>query len=175
MTDIFENAPPIIIDDDGSTNLTATPDEPMELVLPKPSEPIDIPKKVKKARKPMTPEHKAKLVEALKKAREQSAIKRGKTSQAKKILKEEKNRETDDIIRKSLMAKDKKDSRDVEIEDLKNKLKTMTLQDVLPKEPIKRKEEKEKVEKKAMEIIYEEPPQKQQPTFTNLRGKKHKK
>ena len=158
-----------IIDTDNelSPSTTPTPTEAPTLndfLPPKPSEPIDIPKKVKKPRKPMTAEHKEKLLSALVKAREQSKIKRGKTAQAKKILKEEKNR-------KSLMAKDKPDARDAEIDNLKKKLKEMTLQDVLPKEPIRAKVEKIKVEKKVMEVIPEEPPQIK---YTNLRGKKNK-
>ena len=165
-----------IIDTDNelSPSTTPTPTEAPTLndfLPPKPSEPIDIPKKVKKPRKPMTAEHKEKLLSALVKAREQSKIKRGKTAQAKKILKEEKNRETDNIIRKSLMAKDKPDARDDEIDNLKKKLKEMTLQDVLPKEPMKRKVEKVVVEKKVMDDIPEEPPQIK---YTNLRGKKNK-
>ena len=162
MSDILDT------DDELSPSTTPTPTEAPILndILP----PKEI-KKEKKARKPMTPEHKEKILAALTKAREQSKIKRGKTAQAKKILKEEKNRETDEIIRKSLMAKDKPDTRDEEINNLKKKLKEMTLQDVLPKEPMKRKVEKVVVEKKVMDDIPEEPPQIK---YTNLRGKKNK-
>ena len=107
------------IEEDGG--ITPTP------VVPKP--------KIKKARKPMTPEHKAKLVESLKKAREQSALKRGLKSQAKKIIKEADEAETNEIIRKSLLVKAKAehDPRDVEIKKLRAKLDGLTLQDVIKK------------------------------------------
>ena len=170
------------IEDLTPTNSPTPMEEPTlnDFIPPTPSEPIDIPKakkpKEKKPRKPMTAEHKEKLLNALVKAREQSKIKRGKTAQAKKILKEEKNRETDNIIRKSLMAKDAPDSRDEEINNLKNKLKKLTLQDVLPKVNNVEKVEKLKVEKKVLETIIEEPlvPKEKMPIiYSNLRGKRN--
>ena len=151
----------------GESPILAEATELHEVIIPKPSEPMDIPKR--KPRKPMTPEHKEKLLKALTKAREISKIKRGKTAQAKKILKEEKNRETDEIIRKSLMVKDKPDTRDEEIINLKNKINKLTLQEVI-KEPKKVKKVSKKVEKE-LEEIPEEPPQIK---YTNLRGKKNK-
>jgi len=90
--------------------------------------------KVKKPRKPMSAEHKAKALEALKKAREASKLARGKKAQAKKIIKSKKEEETDDIIRKSLLEKTtKSDAKDKEIERLQKKLDGLTLQDVIPK------------------------------------------
>ena len=91
--------------------------------------------KVKKPRKPMTPEHKEKLLKSLKKAREQSALKRGLKSQAKKIIKAADEAETNDIIRKSLLVKAKaeEDPRDIEIKKLRAKLDGLTLQDVIKK------------------------------------------
>jgi hypothetical protein len=89
--------------------------------------------KVKKPRKPMSEEHKAKLVASLVKAREQSALKRGLKSQAKKIIKEKEDAETNEIIRKSLLAKDKEDPRDIQIKELKARLDGLTLQDVVKK------------------------------------------
>ena len=90
--------------------------------------------KVKKPRKPMSAEHKAKVVESLKKAREASKLARGKKSQVKKIKKMKADEETDDIIRNSLLEKSKKnDEKDLEIKRLMKKLENMTLQDVLPK------------------------------------------
>ena len=151
----------------GESPILAEATELQEIIIPKASEPIDIPKR--KPRKPMTAEHKEKLLTALTKAREISKIKRGKTAQAKKILKEEKNRETDEIIRKSLMVKDKPDTRDEEIINLKNKINKLTLQEVI-KEPKKVKKVSKKVEKE-LEEIPEEPPQ---IIYTNLRGKKNR-
>jgi len=91
--------------------------------------------KVKKPRKPMSAEHKAKALEALKKAREASKLARGKKAQAKKIIKSKKEEETDDIIRKSLLEKTtKSDEKDKEIARLKKKLDGLTLQDVIPKQ-----------------------------------------
>ena len=67
------------------------------------------------------------------KAREQSALKRGLKSQAKKIIKEKEDAETNEIIRKSLLAKDKEDPRDIQIKELKARLDGLTLQDVVKK------------------------------------------
>tara|TARA_R110000787_G_scaffold31374_1_gene83318 strand:+ start:55 stop:624 length:570 start_codon:yes stop_codon:yes gene_type:complete len=91
--------------------------------------------KIKKPRKPMSAEHKAKLLLSLKKAREQSVLKRGLKSQAKKILKEADDAETNEIIRKSLLVKAKaeEDPRDIEIKKLRAKLDGLTLQDVVKK------------------------------------------
>tara|TARA_R110000765_G_scaffold55166_3_gene109596 strand:- start:443 stop:1009 length:567 start_codon:yes stop_codon:yes gene_type:complete len=91
--------------------------------------------KIKKPRKPMTPEHKEKLLSSLKKAREQSALKRGLKSHAKKIIKAADEAETNDIIRKSLLVKAKaeEDPRDIEIKKLRAKLDGLTLQDVIKK------------------------------------------
>ena len=96
-------------------------------------------KKVKKPRKPMSAEHKAKLLLSLAKAREQSCLKRGLKSQAKKILKEKDEAETNEIIRKSLLAKDVEDPRDVQIRELKARLDGLTLQDVVKKPKAKPK------------------------------------
>lgn len=91
--------------------------------------------KVKKPRKPMSAEHKAKALEALKKAREASKLARGKKAQAKKIIKSKKEEETDDIIRTALLEKTtKSDAKDKEIERLQKKLAGLTLQDVIPKQ-----------------------------------------
>ena len=119
-------------------------DEPVALTVEKviDDEPILTKKgKIKKPRKPMTPEHKAKLMLSLKKAREQSALKRGLKSQAKKILKEADEAETNEIIRKSLLVKAKaeEDPRDIEIKNLKAKLDGLTLQDVVKKPKTKPK------------------------------------
>ena len=65
--------------------------------------------KPKKKRKPMSEEHKAKLLKSLEKARIQSALKRGK--------------------------KAKENIKDKEIKRLQAKLDNLTLQDVLPKKP----------------------------------------
>jgi hypothetical protein len=91
-------------------------------------------KKVKKPRKPMTAEHKAKLLLSLAKAREQSCLKRGLKSQAKKILKAKDEAETNEIIRKSLLAKDVEDPRDIQIRELKARLDGLTLQKPIPEE-----------------------------------------
>lgn len=96
-------------------------------------------KKVKKPRKPMSAEHKAKLLLSLAKAREQSCLKRGLKSHAKKILKEKDEAETNEIIRKSLLAKDVEDPRDVQIRELKARLDGLTLQDVVKKPKAKPK------------------------------------
>ena len=96
-------------------------------------------KKVKKPRKPMSAEHKAKLLLSLAKAREQSCLKRGLKSQAKKILKEKDEAETNEIIRKSLLAKDVEDPRDIQIRELKARLDGLTLQDVVKKPKAKPK------------------------------------
>jgi hypothetical protein len=96
--------------------------------------PKEKPKKEKKKRKPMTPEHKAKLLEGLKKAREKSNLMRKKRSEAKKIIKQKENEEVDRILHENLLSKGKKeDDKDKEIERLKKKLESLTLQDVIKK------------------------------------------
>ena len=94
--------------------------------------------KEKKPRKPMTAEHKAKLLAGLQKARAASNLARAKRSQVKKIQKEKEEEEVDRILRENLLAKSKKtDDKDKEIERLKKKLESLTLQDVIKKPPKK--------------------------------------
>tara|TARA_R110000737_G_scaffold315733_1_gene325840 strand:+ start:943 stop:1479 length:537 start_codon:yes stop_codon:yes gene_type:complete len=104
--------------------------EPNAPNAPKPTKP-------KKARKPMSEAHKEKLIKSLVKAREQSAIKRGLKSHAKKILKEKEDAETNKIVRQSLLSKlknnDEEDPRDIEIKQLRKKLDGLTLQQIIPK------------------------------------------
>ena len=104
--------------------------------------PKEKPKKEKKKRKPMTPEHKAKLLEGLKKAREKSNLMRKKRAEAKKITKRKEDEEVDRILHENLLAKGKKeDEKDKEIARLKKKLESLTLQDVI-KKPKKKKVER---------------------------------
>ena len=96
-------------------------------------------KKVKKKRKPMTAEHKAKCLAALEKARAASQLKRGKKAKAKKIIKEKDDAEVDKILDLHLKDKaEKEGAKDKEIADLKKKLNSLTLQDVIPKPPKKK-------------------------------------
>tara|TARA_R110002153_G_scaffold252085_1_gene409750 strand:+ start:143 stop:700 length:558 start_codon:yes stop_codon:yes gene_type:complete len=113
----------------------------LELVIDEIEEPTSKKKvkKEKKPRKPMSAEHKAKLLLSLAKAREQSCLKRGLKSQAKKILKAQDEAETNEIIRKSLLAKDVEDPRDVQIKELRARLDGLTLQDVVKKPKTKPK------------------------------------
>lgn len=95
-------------------------------------------KKVKKKRKPMTADHKAKCLAALEKARAASQLKRGKKAKAKKIIKEKDEAEVDKILDLHLKDKaEKEGAKDKEIADLKKKLNSLTLQDVIPKPPKK--------------------------------------
>jgi len=95
-------------------------------------------KKVKKKRKPMTADHKAKCLAALEKARAASQLKRGKKAKAKKIIKEKDDAEVDKILDLHLKEKaEKEGAKDKEIADLKKKLNSLTLQDVIPKPPKK--------------------------------------
>lgn len=90
--------------------------------------------KIKKPRKPLSDSHRAKLLEALKKARIASALKRGKASRAKKILKEKNDENVDKILDDHIKAKkDKEDEKDKTILELKAKLDGLTLQDIIPK------------------------------------------
>ena len=128
------------------------------------SEDISLPKKkVKKPRKPMSAEHKAKLLHSLEKARVQSALKRGLKSQAKKILKEKDDKETNEIIRKSLLAKNEEDPRDIQIKELKARLDGLTLQDVIkkPKKQVTIKEEPEPEPEPVPEPVHEPKPKPQ--------------
>ena len=96
-------------------------------------------KKVKKKRKPMTADHKAKCLAALEKARAASQLKRGKKAKAKKIIKEKDEAEVDKILDLHLKDKaEKEGAKDKEIADLKKKLNSLTLQDVIPKPPKKK-------------------------------------
>jgi hypothetical protein len=118
-----------------------SPAENIEIEIVEEKEPPkEKPKKEKKKRKPMTPEHKAKLLEGLKKAREKSNLMRKKRSEAKKITKRKEDEEVDRILHENLLSKGKKeDDKDKEIARLKKKLESLTLQDVI-KKPIKKVE-----------------------------------
>lgn len=105
--------------------------------------------KPKKKRKPMSAEHKAKLLKSLEKARVQSALKRGKKAKAKQILKEQDDAEVDKILDLHIKSKEAKENlKDKEIKRLQAKLDNLTLQDVLPKKP----------KSKPLPIIVEEEP-----------------
>lgn len=104
-------------------------DEPAAAPVPTPEPPK--PKKEKKPRKPMSAEHKEKLMKSLAKAREKSALNRGLKSKAKKILKAKDDAETMEIIRKSQLSIP--DSRDDKIKELQARLDGLTLQDVVVK------------------------------------------
>jgi len=122
-------------DDDISLIPEPEPTENVEIeIIEEEEPPKEKPKKEKKKRKPMTPEHKAKLLEGLKKAREKSNLMRKKRSEAKKIIKQKENEEVDRILHENLLSKGKKeDDKDKEIERLKKKLESLTLQDVIKK------------------------------------------
>ena len=99
---------------------------------------IETIKKVKKKRKPMTAEHKAKCLLALEKARAASQLKRGKKAKAKKIMKEKDDAEVDKILDLHIKSKaEKEEAKDKEIAALKKKLNSITLQDIIPKPPPK--------------------------------------
>ena len=90
------------------------------------------PKKEKKPQKPMSAEHKAKVIAGLAKAREKSAIARAKKKEVRKIKKIQADEEIDNIIREDLMKKTKKtDDKDKRIKELEEKLASLTLQDVI--------------------------------------------
>ena len=100
------------------------------------AEVIETIKPIKKKRKPMTAEHKAKCMASLKKAREASQLKRGKKARAKKIMKEKDDDEVDKILDLHIKSKaEKAEAKDKEIAMLKKKLNSLTLQDVIPKPP----------------------------------------
>ena len=97
---------------------------------------IETIKPIKKKRKPMTAEHKAKCMASLKKAREASQLKRGKKANAKKIMKEKDDAEVDKILDLHIKSKaEKEEAKDKEISALKKKLDSLTLQDIIPKPP----------------------------------------
>ena len=124
----------------------------LDLIGPEDAPPaptLDTPKPVKekKQRKPMTPEHKAKVLAALSKAREASALSRQKKAEVKKIKKRDADEETDEIIRKDLLKKTaKNDAKDDRIAALEKQLSNITLQDVIKKPKAK----------KPMKVIEEE-------------------
>ena len=117
--------------------------EQLELEIEE-AEVIETIKPIKKKRKPMTAEHKAKCMASLKKAREASQLKRGKKARAKKIMKEKDDAEVDKILDLHIKSKaEKAEAKDKEIAMLKKKLNSLTLQDVIPKPPPKPKPEPE--------------------------------
>jgi len=130
---------------DENLNMISEPETPENIEIELIEEeitPKEKPKKEKKKRKPMTPEHKAKLLEGLKKARERSNLMRKKRSEAKKIIKRKEDEEVERILHENLLAKGKKeDDKDKEIARLKKKLESLTLQDVI-KKPKKKKVER---------------------------------
>ena len=92
------------------------------------------PKKEKKKRRPMTKEHKDKLLLSLEKARKASALKRGKKAKAKQIMKQKDDEEVDKILDLHIKSKqDKENMKDKEIKRLQAKLDGLTLQDVIIK------------------------------------------
>ncbi len=123
------------------SNPEQSPAENIEMEIKEEKDtPKEKPKKEKKKRKPMTPEHKAKLLEGLKKAREKSNLMRKKRSEAKKIIKRKEDEEVERILHENLLSKGKKeDDKDKEIARLKKKLESLTLQDVI-KKPKKNKQ-----------------------------------
>ena len=155
-------------DADQSSSIESIPDkletENLEIEIKEEEDtPKEKPKKEKKKRKPLTPEHKAKLLEGLKKAREKSNFMRKKRSEAKKIIKRKENEEVDRILHENLLSKGKKeDDKDKEIARLKKKLESLTLQDVIkkpkPKKVIKTTPEpvEEIIEEEILEIIKED-------------------
>ena len=122
-------------DEENNSTSESEPAENIEIeIIEEEEPPKEKPKKEKKKRKPMTPEHKAKLLEGLKKAREKSNLMRKKRSEAKKIIKRKENEEVDRILHENLLSKGKKeDDKDKEIARLKKKLENLTLQDVIKK------------------------------------------
>ncbi len=147
-------------DADKSSSIESIPDkletENLEIEIKEEEEtPKEKPKKEKKKRKPLTPEHKAKLLEGLKKAREKSNLMRKKRSEAKKIIKRKENEEVDRILHENLLSKGKKeDDKDKEIARLKKKLESLTLQDVI-KKPKPKKVERIPTPEPVEEIIEE--------------------
>ena len=109
--------------------LTKEP-EVMETILEEPK----AKKGAKKPRKPMSAEHKAKVIAALDKARKASSLARQKRAEVKKIKKRDEDEERDDIIRKDILRKStKNDDKDKKIQELEKKLAGLTLQDVVKK------------------------------------------
>lgn len=109
----------------------APPVEQKEIINsnPTPEQVAEKPKKTRKPRKPMSDEHKKKCRESLAKAREASKAKRQKNAYIKRLKKKEEEKEKDDQIKQQILNDDK----DKEIAELKKKLNSLTLQDVVKK------------------------------------------
>ena len=171
---------PILTDPDATTRTPIAEPTPIvitdeTITLPEPKQNTVKPKavKAKKPRKPMSEEHKAKLLAGLVKAREASAVKRGLKSQAKKILKEKDDAETNELVRRSLLAKSQPDPRDVEIAELKKRLDGLTLQDVVKKprqkkKPATIKEADEEEEEEIFEMEIEPKPRIKLSSLTSI-------
>ena len=103
---------------------------------------VEKPKKEKKARAPMSAEKKAKLLENLAKARTKAAANRKAKKEAKAAAKPKQVEHVSNDVR-SEPAKVTKpaeiDPRDTELAELREKVKSMTLQDVVKKPRAKKK------------------------------------
>ena len=80
------------------------------------------PKKQRKPRAPMTPARKALLLENLKRGRETSAKNRKLKAEARRIVKEKKMDEVNEVIRNDVMLKQTKGDLEAEISRLKAKI-----------------------------------------------------
>lgn len=103
---------------------------------------VEKPKKEKKARAPMSAEKKAKLLENLAKARTKAAANRKAKKEAKAAAKPKQVEHVSNDVR-SEPAKVTKpaeiDPRDAELAELREKVKSMTLQDIVKKPRAKKK------------------------------------
>ena len=113
--------------------LSVMPTIPEDAVLEAPKKKEKATKE-KKPRKPMSAEHKEKVLKALVKAREASNLARAKRTEVKKIKKRDADADLDEIIRKDILKKTaKSDDKDKKIQELEKKLAGLTLQDIVKK------------------------------------------
>ena len=95
------------------------------LIEPEPETPPEKPKKAKKPRAPMTEERRQILLANLAKGREKAKIAKKKNALARKILKEKKKNEVEEIIKQDIFEKSNKPNLEKEILELKEAIKEL--------------------------------------------------
>ena len=95
------------------------------LIEPEPETPPEKPKKAKKPRAPMTEERRQVLLQNLAKGREKARIAKKKNALARKILKEKKKNEVEEIIKQDIFEKSNKPNLEKEILELKEAIKEL--------------------------------------------------
>jgi hypothetical protein len=118
------------------------------LIEPEPEEQAEKPKKKGKHKKPMSEERRAQLLENLARGRQKAMIAKKKNALAKKILKDKKRNEVEEIIKQDIFEKSNKPNLEQEILELKEAIKELKAG--------KKPKEQSQEEKSEIEILKEQ-------------------